>query len=42
MVGVEVGLFVVGVPTGVVVLLAGWPMAPALPPLRVFASEMGS
>ena len=30
------------VPTGVVVLLAGWPMPAPLPPLMVFISEMGS
>jgi len=38
----EVGLPKVGLPTGVDVLLAGWPMLPALPPLMVGASEMGS
>lgn len=32
----------VELPTGVVVLLAGWPMPPVLPPLMVFVSEMGS
>jgi hypothetical protein len=29
-------------PTGVEVLLAGWPMAPVFPPLMVCMSEMGS
>ena len=41
-VGPEVGLPKVGLPTGVEVLLAGWPMPPALPPLMVCMSEMGS
>jgi hypothetical protein len=41
----EVGLPEVGVPTGVDVLLAGWPIPaplPALPPLMVCMSEIGS
>jgi len=40
--GPEVGPPKVGLPTGVVVLLAGWPRPPALPPLTVGMSEMGS
>jgi hypothetical protein len=36
------GLPNVGLPTGLDVLLAGWPMAPAFPPLMVGMSEMGS
>ena len=32
----------VGAPTGVVVLLAGWPIWPVLPPPTVGVSESGS
>ena len=32
----------VGAPTGVVVLLAGWPIWPVLPPPTVCMSESGS
>jgi hypothetical protein len=39
---VDVPVPKVGVPTCVEVLLAGWPMVPALPPPMVFISEMGS
>ena len=38
----EVGLPGLGLPTGVDVLLAGWPIPPALPPLMVCMSEIGS
>jgi hypothetical protein len=41
-VGPEVGPPKVGEPTGEDVLLAGWPMPPALPPLMVCMSEIGS
>jgi hypothetical protein len=36
------GVGLLGLPTGLDVLLAGWPMVPVLPPLTVGISESGS
>jgi hypothetical protein len=41
-VGPDVGLAGFELPTGLEVLLAGWPTVPVLPPLKVCISESGS
>jgi hypothetical protein len=38
----DAGLPKVGLPTGLEVLLAGWPTVPVLPPLTLCISESGS